>query len=97
MSFSSYNGFIQNRKQQRCFKPTVVNRHPVGIKGPPGKDGIQGPPGRDGKIGKPGIRGPRGLHGSKRMRNFIITKYPVKDSHPLLYSIARDEYNIFYS
>ena len=98
MSFSSYNGFIQNRKHTKCFKSsTLINRRQVGERGPAGKDGIQGPQGKNGEPGICGPRGPRGLPASRRMQNFIITRQPMDGTYPLLYSIKDNTYNIVYS
>ena len=100
MSFSSYNGFIQNKKHRQCQR-TVVGppgpRGPPGPQGIPGRNGDNGIRGERGARGDMGRRGPRGISAKPNISDFLITNNINNDCKPLMYSIKDNRYIILNS
>ena len=103
MSFSSYNGFIQHRKNRQCHRTIIGQPGPQGPQGPQGIPGPQGISGRTGDKGikgdrgNSGLRGPRGISAKPRISDFLITNNINNDCKPLMYSIKDNRYIILNS
>jgi len=97
MSFSSYNGFIQNKKHRQCQRTVVGPPGPRGPPGPQGLPGQNGVKGIKGDRGNLGPRGPRGVSAKLRISDFLITNNINNDCKPLMYSIKDNRYIILNS
>ena len=97
MSFSSYNGFIQHRKNRQCHRTIIGQPGPPGPQGPQGIRGQTGEKGIKGDRGNSGLRGPRGISAKPRISDFLITNNINNDCKPLMYSIKDNRYIILNS
>ena len=97
MSFSSYNGFIQHRKNRQCHRTIIGQPGPQGPPGPQGIRGQTGEKGIKGDRGNSGLRGPRGISAKPQISDFLITNNINNDYKPLMYSMKDGRYVILNS